>query len=297
MFEVRGQPQFRLVEQIGEGAMGEVLLVEHLGRQECVALKLLRPGLKDTSSIASRFRREAKALALLHHPNIVEVVDYGEFDDGRLFIAMEYVPGMGLDRWIDRRRSVAVSDVVSILVQLAGAITHAHSKGVMHRDLKPENLIIRPSPAATNFLKVLDFGIAKIFAPGHVDSVNLSAEDRVCGTLHYMAPERLENPTLVDPRTDIYAMGCIAFEMVAGAPPFSGTPMAVLHAHLTRLPPSLSSRCGAGEIPPELDEFVGRCLEKIPANRYSSGSEVISALRRIPHEKSPGVASGRRREF
>ena len=272
--------------------MGEVFLAEHinLGRKE--ALKILQPSLAAEPEFAARFRREARATNRVQHPNIVSVFDFGQLPDGRLLLAMEYVEGEGLSALIRRIGRLPVSRALNVLIQLASAVDHAHSRGVVHRDLKPENMILVEHRGQPDVLKVLDFGIAKIVAPDY-KSHGLTKKGEVFGTPAYMPPEQFAGQA-ADPRSDLYAIGVIAFELLVGEPPFSGRTMELMHAHLTKIPDLPSQRRPEARIPPELDALVRRCLEKDPARRFQSGNDLRRALEQVPGYAAKKPGSGRR---
>ncbi len=271
---------YRVVERLGAGAMGEVYLVEHLqlGRRE--AIKVLLPELAGDATLAARFRREARAINRLRHPHIVGIYDFGALPDGRLYLAMEYAQGEGLDALLDRTpgRRLPVARALLLAHQLAGAIAHAHAEGVVHRDLKPANLIVIAERGRPDVLKILDFGVAKVLdAEGKGD--DLTRRGEVFGTPEYLAPERLA-PGPDDPRSDLYAIGCILHELVAGSPPFSGSLAFVLAGHMSIPPPRLAERVPG--IPLALDALCNALLAKTAAERPQSGVDVQRALEQIP---------------
>ena len=285
--------RYRVLRKLGEGAMGEVYLAEHLnlGRRE--ALKILHPRLAGAAPFVERFRREARATNRVQHPNIVSVHDFGQLPDGRLLLAMEYVEGESLGTILRRVGRMPIGRALPILEQLAGAVDHAHACGVIHRDLKPENMMLVEHRGRSDVLKVLDFGIAKIVAPDH-QSHGLTAKGEVFGTPLYMAPEQFTSAQ-PDPRSDLYAIGVIAFELLVGETPFRGsTAMALMHAHLTQTPDRVSARVPEARMPAELDAVVARCLEKDPSRRHATGAELKAALERVPGRPSKS-GSGRRR--
>jgi serine/threonine protein kinase len=271
---------------LGKGGMGEVYLVEHrhLGRRE--ALKILDPKLASEAHFVSRFRREARAINRLNHPHIVSIHDFGRLSDGRFYLAMEYVSGDNLAVLIRREGRLSAARTLALLGQLAEAVQHAHSRGVVHRDLKPENLVVEPHEV----LKVLDFGIAKIVASDYHESLRLTPTGAVMGTTQFMAPEQFRGVT-VDARCDIYSIGCIGFEMITGTPPFVGRDVDVIQAHLTQTPDRPSARRPGSAFPPELDALLLRCLQKDPAQRYQTGDELLAALRGIvvPEPSAPRI--------
>jgi serine/threonine protein kinase len=282
--------RYRVLGTLGQGAMGTVYLVEHLehGRKE--ALKLLRPAeFMSAVESASRFRREARAIHRLRHPNIIALHGFGRLPDLRLYLSMEYVEGRDLAT-VGRRR-LAPARAVPLLMQLADGIDHAHARGVVHRDLKPANLVVTMD-AGRELVKILDFGVAKIVDPLYRDSVLSAMRGDVLGTPAYLAPEQLTGTT-DDPRIDIYAFGCLAFKLLTGTAPFSGRAMEVLQAHIHQPAPRLRERCPEAEIPGELEALVHRCLAKRPEDRIQSGGEIRRALRSML-EGSAAAAPGER---
>jgi serine/threonine-protein kinase len=260
--------RYELQSPLGRGGMAEVWRAwdSRLGRP--VAVKILdQPGMADPSSI-ERFRREAQAVARIAHPNIVAAYDYGTHD-GRPYLVMELVAGETLDALL-ARGPLPVPEVVRILAQACAALDAAHRAGVVHRDIKPANLIITPDGTA----KVLDFGIARL-----QDSATQAALTRpatVIGTSHYMAPEQAAGTT-ADPRTDLYAIGCVLYAALTGGPPFPGeNPMGVLYQHLNTPPPPLRER--RPDVPPVLEQLVMQLLAKNPADRPADAAEVRARL-------------------
>lgn len=268
--------RYRLLEKLGEGAMGAVYLVEHLqlGRRE--ALKVLHGQLASDARFVARFRREARATNRVHHPNVVSVYDFGQLPDGRLYYSMEPARGSSVASLIERG-PLPMAQALRILGELASAIDHAHGRGVIHRDLKPQNLVLTAHEQG-EMLKVLDFGLAKIIANDELDK-NATRQGEISGTPEYMAPEQFRGKGS-DPRLDIYAVGCIGYAMLVGKPPFSGRPLQLYHAHMTQAPrpPGELSRA---HIPPMLDELILRCLAKDPDHRYQSGREILVALAQL----------------
>ncbi len=268
--------RYRIVSRIGEGTMGEVYLVEHLGLGRKEALKVLRSAM-DKPSLVTRFRREARATNRLQHPNIVAIHDFGRLPDGRFYIASEYLEGDSLDRVLRRLGALPVTRALPILIQLADAIDHAHSRGVIHRDLKPANLMLVERRGQSDHIKVLDFGVAKILAPDETDMILTTGQGEIFGTPAYMAPEQV-TAKADDPRIDLYALGCIAYEMVTGVPPFSGRPLEIMSQHLSVAPRRPSEVAPEAHIPRRLDEIILRCLKKNPAERFDTGADLSAAL-------------------
>jgi len=283
--------RWRILSDLGKGGMGEVFLAEHikLGRKE--ALKILKPSLAADTQFVARFRREARAVNRLRHPNIIAIYDFGQLPDGRFYLAMEYAEGLSVERLLKRDDHFDTPRALGVLGQLAYAVHHAHSRGVLHRDLKPDNLILVGGEDET--LKVLDFGIAKIVSMDNVESVALSTGDMVWGSPRYMAPERVRGVGK-DPRSDVYSIGCIAFELLIGAPPFLGTSDEIIRGHLQEVPEPPSKWRPSLNIPAELDAVILKCLAKDPAERFQNAAELFAALTKVPGYPQ-AKAEGRRR--
>ena len=267
---------FHVIKMLGKGAGGEVYLVNNQARGRVEAVKVLAPTAKD-KNFAARFEREAKATNRLDHPNIVHVYEYGALPGGRPFIALEFVDGETLADLVARTGPQPSMDVTRMLSQLALAVAHAHERGVIHRDLKPQNLIVD----ARGTLKILDFGLAKIVAPDHVEEVELTTAGDIFGSPEYMAPEQFFGKP-PDPRTDVYALGCIAFELLVGRPPFAGTLIELMQGHMNGPVVTPSSLQPNADIPSELDAVVLGCMAKAAEDRFSSGAELAEALRGVP---------------
>ncbi|MBL4636002.1 MAG: protein kinase [Kofleriaceae bacterium] len=278
--------RYRILRHIGSGGMGEVYLGEHLlmGRKE--AIKILKSRFARDEGHLARFRREARATNRLQHNNIVSFYDFGKMPDGRLYLTMEFANGPDLKDVLQAEQKLSVSRAVGVMRQLAAAIDYAHSKGVIHRDLKPENLVLIQGDGQPDMLKVLDFGVAKITEPGYLESIAITREGQVFGTPSYIAPEQIRG-SVEDHRSDIYAMGCIAYELLTGAPPFVGRAMQILEAHIGEIPRPPSVILGDDTISAQLDRIVLRCLEKDPELRYQSGGEVAAAMASL--QESPKI--------
>jgi len=271
--------RYRLVSKIGEGAMGEVYLAEHLhlGRKE--AVKVLHPEVAQQSRLASRFRREARAINRLRHPNIIGIHDFGQLADGRLYLAMEYADGRGVDSILHESGPLPLVRALRVLHQLALAVDHAHAQGVVHRDLKPANMVLVEHRGHQDVLKILDFGMAKIVRGDEPAGDELTVRGELIGTPAYMAPERFASES-ADPRSDLYSVGCIAWEVLVGDPPFTGPQPFVVHAHLEVAPAPPSAK--RTEVPRPLDSIVLQLMAKDPADRYAHGRDLAAALEQVP---------------
>ncbi len=263
--------RYRIIERLGEGAMGCVYACEHVTVGRKVALKVLKPFLGN-DDIARRFRTEAKAASAAGHPNIVDVLDAGELDDGRPYIAMEFLAGRTVFDQVQRSGRLPPLRAAAIAGRVARALAAAHAAGVIHRDLKAENVMLASDDLGQEVVKVVDFGIAHGIAD---PSGRRTREGFVMGTPEYMAPEQAAG----DPASaqfDIYAIGVLMYEMVTGVPPFvADTAIEVIVAKSTRDPPSVST---AVDLPRDLAELIDACLHREPAARPRSATEIADRL-------------------
>lgn len=257
--------RYRIDRWLGEGGMGEVFEATHVDIQRKVALKLLKFGTLEAEELERRFLAEARAIAKVDSPFVVDVLDFGELPDGRPFYAMELLePRSALD--LRRRRGkLAPSRVLGLLRQCCKALAAVHETGVVHRDVKPENLLIQRENGR-DALRLVDFGIAS----------TIGSMPRVAGTLLYMAPEQLRGAP-VDPRSDLYALACVGFELLAGRPAFArDTNIDIARAQLEEPPPSVLTSCP--DLHPAIDAVLQRCLEKDPEARYPDAAALELAL-------------------
>jgi serine/threonine protein kinase len=282
MSEMEGQiiaGRFRVERLLGEGGMGSVYEATHETLPRKFAIKILRPELAHDKNFIERFRREAIAAARVEHPNVIYITDFGYTEDGSVYLVMEYLEGKGLDELICHQTRLPVNRALPILIQTADALHHAHQQKVVHRDLKPENILLTNVRGQKDFVKILDFGIAKLREP-EFDNVALTMKGQVFGTAEYMSPEQATGEPL-DGRSDLYAVGVLAYEMLTGDPPFLGAPMEVLRAHVKTPPLAPSTKLRDHHIPLALDALVLRCLAKDPAQRYQNGAELRRDLMKV----------------
>ncbi len=280
--------QYVLVDKIGEGGMGAVYLADQptVGRRAVV--KLLHPTLSRDPQVAARFNLEARAAAALNHPHIVTVYNYGALPDGVLYLAMEHLDGRDLERAIEESGRLSPVRAVHVARQICEALAEAHARGVVHRDLKPSNVMLVTRGRDDEFVKVLDFGIAK------VRGVALTSSGMVFGTAEYMSPEQLRGRAL-DGRSDLYALGVVLFEMLTGRLPFAcETPEAFMAAHLETLPPAVGEVAPDVELPPGLEALTARLLAKDPAARPATAEE-LSELLAAALGDAPATAVGAKR--
>ena len=299
---------YRLLQRLGVGGMGDVYLAEDPRLDRKIALKMLREEFTQDQQRVMRFMQEAKTTSALDHPNIVTIFDIGEAD-GRHYMATEYVNGQTLREHMTAPEPVAA--VLEIGIQIAAALEAAHQAGIVHRDIKPENVIVRPD----GLVKILDFGIAKLIEKDPASTSQACDQDAVVnrtlsldeyatnpdpllnppapmiestrpglilGTVSYMSPEQVRGQP-IDARSDIFSLGVLLYEMVAGNPPFSGETQADrIAAILDREPAPLNE--SRRDVPPELEEIVSKALRKDREIRYQSAGEVLADLRNLKGE-------------
>lgn len=272
--------QFRIIKKIGTGGMGSVYKAEQPDMNRMVAVKILHAKLKNRKDLVSRFRREARAMSHLSHPNTVKVMMYGELETGELYIVMEYLEGRNLNQIVRREGPLAVERAIPILLQVCGALQEAHDLGMVHRDLKPENIFLTTSGGLSDYAKVLDFGLAKVtereLRPG---SIMLTQEGMVFGTPEFMSPEQAQGITL-DRRSDIYSLAIILYEALTGKLPFDArSSMEYIQLHVTKPPIALDERIPGKTFPSGLGDVIAKALAKKPDDRWASAVEFGEALR------------------
>ncbi|HYD39692.1 MAG TPA: serine/threonine-protein kinase [Anaeromyxobacter sp.] len=277
---------YHVEARIGGGGMGDVYLARHVTLDVPVALKILKRSLLADKALVQRFQREARAASRLRHPNIVQVTDFGQLPDGTLFMAMEHVEGKDLSRVIAEESPVPERRAVHLGAQILSALAEAHAHGILHRDLKPGNVMIEARRHERDVVKVLDFGIAKLQeaeAPG----ATLTQTGVVCGTPGYMSPEQW-NAAPLDPRSDLYAVGVILYELLTGRRPLDGqTPLEMVRKLLTEaVPPPGALR--PGQISPALEALVMRALSTVRENRPESADRMREELLACPLVGLPG---------
>jgi serine/threonine protein kinase len=273
--------QFQIVEKIGTGGMGSVYKASQPAMNRMVAIKILHPKLAGRKDLTSRFRREARAMSQLSHPNTVKVFMYGELeDDGSLYIVMELLEGRNLNQTVRKEGAMAPERAIPVLIQVCGALQEAHELGIVHRDLKPENIFLSRQGGILDFPKVLDFGLAKVterqMQPG---SLILTQEGMVFGTPEFMSPEQAQGKTL-DARSDIYSLAVILYEVLTAKLPFSArTPMEYIQKHVMEPIIPLGQRVPELKFPKGLEQVLEKALSKRPEDRYQSASQFAEALR------------------
>lgn len=270
--------RYRVLEKLGEGGMGAVYKVEHVRMGKLAALKLLRPDHALDKALKARFLQEARVVAKLSHPNTVQVFDSGELDDGGLFIAMEFVPGKDLAWQLKAHGPMAEAQAANIGAQLLASLQEAHEAGIIHRDIKPANVMLaRRRKSGEEQVKLLDFGIAKL---QEAEGRKSTTGDFI-GTPAYMSPEQIRGDAL-DPRSDLYSMGCLLFELVSGRQPFEGpNSISVLTQHYEAPVPRVTQVRADAQVSPGFQAVLDRAMAKRAADRFPDADAMRVALEQL----------------
>ncbi len=265
--------EYTITKKLGEGGMGSVYLAEQQSIDQQIAIKVLHGRSAKNDELVKRFNREAKAICMLSHPNIIRVFIFGRTDDGLIYLAMEFVKGQSLRQAIQRGPMSEMRAIV-ILKQTLSALVESHHLGIIHRDMKPDNILLTTYRGQEDFVKVLDFGIAKVKDPDGTPEQKLTQAGVVYGTPEYLSPEQAQALELF-PTTDIYSVGCILYEMMTGRVPFKAqTAVQILMMHVHQ-PPERPSAMG---VSPEMERIILKAMAKNPAERYQSAAEFLDAL-------------------
>ena len=275
--------RYVLEREIAQGGMATVYLGREVGREERVAVKVMHPEVA-TIIGAERFRREIEIVRGMSHPGIVPLTDFGTAAD-LLFYVMPYIDGESVYERVQREGRFPVHDAVRITHEIAEALGHAHARGVLHRDVKPENILLagysqQGAAAGTNWHAVVaDFGLAR--AIGAAEYQRLTETGIIVGTVFYMSPEQLREDRNLDQRADIYSLGCILYEMLTGAPPYTGSSISDIVRRILRGSTPLAARANP-QVPRAIDLALSRALARSPAERFQSMREFADAL--VPRE-------------
>jgi serine/threonine protein kinase len=267
--------KYRVERVVGSGAMGVVVAAHHVQLDDEVAIKFMLPEAIGNAQAVERFSREARAAVKIKSEHVVRVQDVGILDNGTPYMVMEFLRGKDLAEWLTERGTILIEQAVDFLLQAMEALAEAHALGIVHRDLKPANLFITQRSDGP-FLKVLDFGISKLTGKRNSGS-DMTQTSVVMGSPFYMSPEQLRSTRDVDLRSDVWALGVILYELIAGGPPFEGDTMPEL-VHRTVSEPPLPLRDVRPDAPEELEAVILKCLEKDPAARYQNVADLAAAL-------------------
>jgi eukaryotic-like serine/threonine-protein kinase len=281
--------RFLVESKIGEGGFGAVYRGVQLATGRKVALKLLHPEMTKDENLVLRFRREGTVLCTLRDAHTITTYDFDQTPDGTLYIAMELLEGKSLHQLFHEQAPLDWRRVFKILTEMCSSLAEAHAQGIVHRDLKPENVYLESRPGNPEFVKILDFGIAKVMRGDAIDpqSPQLTATGQTLGTLEYMSPEQLMGKQL-DGRSDIYALGVVAYEMITGRLPFPDAkgPAGLITAQLKQTPIPPSQAAPKAGLPPAADRAILKCLEKDKNNRFPNVSELSNALQDVLNSQS-----------
>jgi eukaryotic-like serine/threonine-protein kinase len=286
--EAKELGRYRLKVKIGSGGMGDVYLAEHRLMKRPCAIKVIRPEKAGDPRAIARFEREVRATSRLNHWNSVSIFDYGRTADGTFFYVMEYLTGLSLQEMVKRRGPIAPARAVYLLKQVCNALHEAHAIQLVHRDIKPANLMVTEMGGTFDVVKLLDFGLAKPIADSlkNTEDSELTIAGSLTGSPLYMSPEQAIGEVRADHRSDIYAMGGVAFYMLTGRPPFEGSAtlkVLLSHLHEPALAPSVVRKKTNGpQVSKELDSIVLRCLSKSADERFQSARELHDALNSVP---------------
>jgi hypothetical protein len=278
---------YRLIERLGQGGMGEVWRASHQLLTRQAAIKFIRPdsfvgmSAEESSRMIRRFELEAQATASLSSAHTVDLFDFGVADDGTFYYIMELLDGLDLDLLVSRYGPLPASRAVHLLTQVCESLEEAHERGLIHRDVKPANIYVCRSGLRRDFVKVLDFGLVAHRVPAMPSDLRLTLPEHVLGTPTFMAPEVAMGQEL-DGRSDLYALGCVAYWLVTGRPVFDGSNVFEVVSKHMNVEPDPPSRHAPGAIPPELDALILRCLEKKPDRRPPNAREIARLLRSVP---------------
>lgn len=275
--------RYRIEKVLGEGGMGAVYLAEHTLMRKRVALKLLHPELSDDEEVLARFKREAEAAAHIEHPNVATATDFGKTEDGAFYLVLEYVEGTSLRKALEGG-ALPAARALHIARQIALALERAHAAGIVHRDLKPENVMLVTKGEDADFVKVLDFGIARFDPASHRSGAAaqpLTRHGTILGTPEYMSPEQgVGDPA--GPPADLYSVGVMLYEMLTGKHPFDATePMELMSMHILTPVPAMSARAPDVRVEPAVEEIVKKLLEKEPQNRLGNARELVEAIEKV----------------
>lgn len=282
--------KYRILAPVGEGGMAQVYEAVHVGLETSVAVKVLGARYARQQGFIERFGREARATATITSPHVAKVLDVGTLDDGRPFLVMELLIGVTLAELVSRG-PLPIWEAADLVQQAARGIEAAHVAGIVHRDIKPENLFacdLGPLAQQRRLVKVVDFGIAKDVRER---ASRITQPGEVMGSVMYMSPEQIKSSSSVDRRSDVWALGVVLYELLAGAPPFEGDNHEVLAKILTEAPRPLRSI--RPDVPPELEAVVARAMEKDPSKRFQSAHELAEALATFAPAEPAGALAAR----
>lgn len=280
--------RYRLIQKIGQGGMGAVYKGQHIKMNRLTAIKVLTGELAHDPQFVARFEREAEMASHIDHPNAVNIYDFGEAEDGVVYIAMEFIEGNPLSSIIEKEGALTLERVVRITYQAADALHAAHQLGIIHRDFKPDNIMICQKSGRPDWVEVVDFGIAKRAAI-EPDNKALTQTGFVLGTPQYMSPEQVAGEPL-DMRSDLYSLAIVSYEMLSGSLPFSGnSQQSVMVNRLLQPPMPLRQVKPSLMVPTAVEGVIMRALARYPVDRFSSTLEFATELERAARQQPSGM--------
>nr|MDQ3032397.1 protein kinase [Myxococcota bacterium] len=269
--------QFRIEERIGQGGMGAVYRARQTTLGRDVAIKILHPDLARNPDAVRRFHREARISTSLDHPNVVRVFLFGQLPDGSLYLVMELLRGRTLAEMVRVETPMPVHRALHVATQVCDGVGEAHGQGIVHRDVKPENVFLITKGRDPDFVKVLDFGIARVLRGD--DQTSATQSGLVFGTARYISPEGAAGER-TDARSDVYSLGVLTYQLLCGETPFDGSaPVTLLMKHIHDSPPHLKARAGGAHVPDAIADVVMRALAKNPEGRYEDATDLAEVLR------------------
>jgi serine/threonine protein kinase/Flp pilus assembly protein TadD len=279
--------RYEILELIGDGAMGQVYKAKHRLLKRIVAVKMMHPNLVSGAAALKRFQKEAELASALNHPNILTVYDFGVTDGGVPYLVMAFLEGTSLAEQIAGGANLELKRSVHIFKQVSLGLAHAHENGVVHRDLKPSNIMLVQLDNDPDFVKIVDFGIAKLLTPTEGETDNLTRTGEVFGSPPYMSPEQCR-ALPVDARCDIYSLGCVMYRTLSGKQPITGHDLIeYLYKHVNETPEAFSIVCPELNIPADLETIIFKAMAKQPDDRYQSMGELRDALEHV-YQGIPG---------
>jgi tRNA A-37 threonylcarbamoyl transferase component Bud32 len=279
--------RYRIEGLLGEGGMGVVYLGRHIAIDKKVAIKILRSEFARRADTKARFRQEARAASSIENAHIVDVSDFGSLPDGSTYLVMEYLEGVALSTLTRDQKPIALDKAIALSRQIADGLAEVHDRGIVHRDLKPDNIFLVKEGDQEDFVKILDFGIAKVLES---TEAKMTCAGSLFGTPSYMSPEQAAGMP-VDPRTDVYALGIIMYELASGRVPFDAdTLMGILTQHLYRKPLPLRDLVGDSQVSGGLDAIITKALSKAPEQRYQSMRALSADLAAVVEGRTPEAA-------
>ncbi|MBC7997923.1 MAG: serine/threonine protein kinase [Leptolyngbya sp.] len=280
--------RYKIIDVLGGGGMGKVYHAQHLLMQRPVAIKILHAKLSNSVAALKRFRVEAQFASSLSHPNILSIHDFGVSGEGNPYMVMDYLEGENLTTLLESKTRLSAVRAINIFTQICSALGHAHAKGIIHRDVKPSNIMLVPFENRRDFVKIVDFGIAKFLDSEGAGVEQLTRTGEIFGSPLYMSPEQCRGKEL-DTRADIYSLGAVMYLALTGKPIFStSAALETMFKHVQEMPATFSQVSPDADIPATLETVVFRCLEKEPDRRYQRMADVKEALESVL--PAPGVS-------